>query len=703
MLTGESVPQVKESLALVDQDQLGSQSGVSKNDGYVNLGSDNNVDATWRRHLVFGGTNILQHTMRNEGEGAEGGEVIKNAEDDKSLSFASKARNALQHLPIPPDQGCVALVVRTAFGTTQGGLMRKILFATERVSANSGETFYFIGVLIIFAIIASATVLREGLMDENRNKFRLALHCIMILTSVVPPELPMELSLAVTNSLATLSRGLVFCTEPFRIPYAGKLDILCFDKTGTLTMDKMVLKGVVGPIDPVIGSLSNLLSDDNKTTALPSHGEKDNSAISVISDPLTCSEVTLSIMAACHSLLVAPETGAIVGDPLEITTMESSGFQFINESVLHGTSDKSKPSTGLSLTCVVHQALGVALKVKHRYPFSSALKRMSTIVEGYLPGENKAGLFVFTKGAPEVLAAHMKDIPSFYQETYLHHMARGKRVLTLAYRHVPVLTTHTQTLQDLKDSVRSKVETGLIFAGFLIFDCDLKADSKSVVKELLKSAHRVVMITGDSAYTAANVGDKLGMTKTGAETGVLILEENEASTDKASSLVWRKVSSGTSTKGKNLALKVSEHTIPFNGSADMLKALAMQYTLCVTGPSLSTYLIQLAVKDGGLVGESDSLLLKNMCPHVTIFARVSPAQKETIVLALNDSGLYTLMCGDGTNDVGALKAAHVGVSIGISFKAMLYPYLKVLLLHVYFFLYLCFLVSCIILVWRTFL
>ncbi|KAJ1398555.1 hypothetical protein B484DRAFT_406617, partial [Ochromonadaceae sp. CCMP2298] len=36
---------------------------------------------------------------------------------------------------------------------------------------------------------------------------------------------------------------------------------------------------------------------------------------------------------------------------------------------------------------------------------------------------------------------------------------------------------------------------------------------------------------------------------------------------------------------------------------------------------------------------------------------------ESILLALNAAGLYTLMCGDGTNDVGALKAAHVGVSI----------------------------------------
>ena len=194
---------------------------------------------------------------------------------------------------------------------------------------------------------------------------------------------------------------------------------------------------------------------------------------------------------------------------------------------------------------------------------------------------------------------------------------------------------------------RSDVECNLEFAGFLVFHCPLKSDAVEVLKMLADSSHRCIMITGDNPLTAVHVAKDVEI----VDREAMILDIKEGTTTDGelprichwarpniadlSELVWRNVD--------------ETKIIPVNPDLPLDQSILSSYDICITGAALKQF--------------ADTPQWPVLCQHTWVYARVSPTQKEFILHTLKDLGYITLMAGDGTNDVGALKAAHIGVAL----------------------------------------
>jgi cation-transporting ATPase 13A3/4/5 len=653
----------------------------------------------------------------------------------------------------------LGVVVRTAFWTAKGQLMKSILFPRTHKDSFAADSMTFIAVMLslglafyIWDIIALASY--------GAPAGFIILRYLDLVTVAVPPALPACLTVATAIAVSRLAKHGIFVSNPSAINAAGHLDIICFDKTGTLTEPGLDLMGVV----PVVKrQLKKSLEGSNsgsggisKSNPLPinnnnnniSHGnsgrmqvevlavekeddEKDDGANTqqpVCSDLVPGAEALPAnfqeLLATCHGL--AQLDGELVGDPLDQRLFESTRWSMLDDGAgapveivavadegyagddglgidfggLHATYPRNLTgsprhrvpgSPGVLTTAHVRTkvapppggVLGLqgVYTIIRRFEFSSE-KQRNVVVVAHPDGS----LHVHVKGSPEMMRklADPVTVPIDFDTELGKHTREGLRVLGLATRFlVGVDEVEVQSL------TQDELERGLCFMGFAVMINPLREDTGAVLKELQTAGIRTVMVTGDHARTAVSVANQCGMLQCGkavAYLDTLTSEGRVEDTCMELSLAGPDGSAveGTAAAGAILSgIATGQLEAAVTGRGFERLGIEAEDQALVSSPTFASSLAAAgapSLDHQQNINDSSSSMMAGggldvALQRASVFARMSPDDKRLLMELLGEGtvgldgeetpglGHHVGFCGDGANDVGALKSAHVGVSL----------------------------------------
>lgn len=250
---------------------------------------------------------------------------------------------------------------------------------------------------------------------------------------------------------------------------------------------------------------------------------------------------------------------------------------------------------------------------------------------------------------------------------------------------------------------REKIEGELNFLGLVILENRLKDDTTKIINNLMTANIRTIMVTGDNMLTALSVARDCDMIPKGQSVITVnsrphpILEDQfelfynlTGTTGKQH--ISASIAQTPNGVGGDYALMTNSNSVASLETIDTFthntQSRDVEGGYCekpldfdhddplhlVPELASNNYRFAMTGKTWGLIRDEFPELLPKFVTRGTVFARMSPDQKQALVLELQDLGYYVAMCGDGANDCGALKAAHTGISLSEAESSVASPF-----------------------------
>ncbi|CAD6193517.1 unnamed protein product [Caenorhabditis auriculariae] len=526
-----------------------------------------------------------------------------------------------------------AIVLRTAYSTLKGQLVRSIMYPKPVDFRFTKDLFKF--VLFLGCISGCGFLYTIVIMIERGNPIRkVIVRALDIITITVPPALPAAMSVGILNARFRLEKKKIYCISPSTINTCGAINVVCFDKTGTLTEDGLDFH------------LMRCVDSDQKTLRFREETKEMNRA------KLPKDGEMIRAIATCQSLTRI--NGQLNGDPLDLILFLKTGWsleegEVAEETMLFDNVQPPPEETGNSRE---------EYSVIRQFTFSSSLQRMSVIV--FDPNAaSEHNMTLYSKGSPEMILSlcRPETVPSDYLSIVNQYAQHGFRLIAVARKSLDMNFNKAAKIS------RSAIECDLELLGLVAMENRVKPVTLDVINQLNRANIRTVMVTGDNLLTALSVSRECGIIRPTKR--AFIVEHRPGQTDSRGRTLLV-VQQSVSSSGDVVEDLPNGHSFApaniFDLEGQFGSSTNSSYHLSVAGPTFAV-----------VVHEYPELVEKFVCV-CDVFARMAPDQKQFLVEQLQGVDYTVAMCGDGANDCAALKAAHAGISLSDAEASIAAPF-----------------------------
>ncbi len=372
----------------------------------------------------------------------------------------------------------VGLVVATGVDTELGRISALLSTVESLRTPLIVQMDQFARHLTVIVIAVSALALVFALLVRNYTFAEAFMTVVGLAVAAIPEGLPAILTITLAIGVRRMATRNAIIRKLPAVETLGSVSVICSDKTGTLTRNEMTARTLVTATDSY--EAAGVGYEPRGSISRSGH-EIDPSVERLLSElcraALLCNDASLREDA---------NLWLVDGDPMEgalVSLGHKAGF---DPDVLR----REFPRID-------------------EIPFDSQHRFMAT-----LHADPDGGAFVVVKGAPEQIIMMCSTLRFLKEEGPLDRDAWHEKADELAAKGQRVLGFAAKRLDGDHSRVTFEtVESGLALIGLVGFIDPPRTEAIEAIAECRSAGIRVVMITGDHAVTAREVGQQLGLAR----------------------------------------------------------------------------------------------------------------------------------------------------------------------------------------------